>query len=104
MSSLGFPRSICQPYYPFCGQCVNPIEIDAKTTFLNGQKVLPFYLAGVFDLHGPNCEEIKQDAVVLGLAYTYTMNMMAKKYPNLSIKPMKDIGAFVVDTCSDSYR
>uniref|UniRef100_A0A1I7S5C9 G_PROTEIN_RECEP_F3_4 domain-containing protein n=1 Tax=Bursaphelenchus xylophilus TaxID=6326 RepID=A0A1I7S5C9_BURXY len=104
VASLRLPRSVCLPQFPYCGQCGRPVEMDPRTTFINGQKVLPFYLSGVFNLHGENCEEIRQDSVVLALAYTYTLNTMDVKYPALALKPMRDFGALVVDSCSDAYK
>ncbi|CAD5221549.1 unnamed protein product [Bursaphelenchus okinawaensis] len=103
-SSIRAVRSVCLPQYPYCGQCNRPVELDPRTNFINSQKVLPFYLVGLFNLHNEGCDEIRQDSVVLALAYTHALNTIERKYPALLLKPMKDFGAVIVDSCSDSHR
>ncbi|KAI6187517.1 Metabotropic glutamate receptor 7 [Aphelenchoides besseyi] len=97
-------RSICQPYHSFCGNCERSVLVDHNRVFLNRQQVSNFYVAGLFDLHSENCEEVNQNAIISALAFTHTMNTMVERYPNLSLRPMKDYSAIVVDSCSETFR
>lgn len=38
------------------------------------------------------------------LAVSYVMNTLPEKHPNLALRPLKDYGALVFDSCSDAYR
>ncbi|KAI6214480.1 Metabotropic glutamate receptor 7 [Aphelenchoides besseyi] len=97
-------RSICQPYHSFCGNCERSVLVDHERVFLNRQQVSNFYVAGLFDLHNKNCEEVDQNAVISALAFTHTMNTMVERHPKLSLRPMKDYSAIVVDSCSETFR
>ncbi|KAI6233721.1 G-PROTEIN-RECEP-F3-4 domain-containing protein [Aphelenchoides fujianensis] len=97
-------RSVCQPYHTYCGQCDKSVLADRERVFLNRQQVSNFYVAGMFDLHGENCEEVQQNAVINALAFTHTINTMAERFPALSLRPMKEYSAFLVDGCSESFR
>ncbi|KAI6176340.1 G-PROTEIN-RECEP-F3-4 domain-containing protein [Aphelenchoides bicaudatus] len=103
-ASIRQVRSVCQPYHTYCGNCEQAILADPKTTFLNNQQVASFYLAALFDLHDEGCENIKQESIVNALAVTYTMNTMLEKHPKIALRPLKDYGAIIFDSCSDNYR